>query len=180
LDLNWPVTSLPISAPSRPYSSKKCINPIFFSENNYPHRLSYCEDAPLMLYLHGQACYDAPRTIGIVGTRTPTDEGTELCEKLIRDLAMRHPGTIIISGLAYGVDICAHKAALKHNLPTIGVMAHGLDRIYPSLHRQTAKEIINTGALITEFMSQTNPDRHNLPACQMPSSWCNRQSRAGH
>jgi DNA processing protein len=86
----------------------------------------------------------------------------EHCEKLVDELARRHPGTVIVSGLAYGVDICAHKAALKNNLPTIGVLAHGLDRIYPSIHRNIAKEMIKTGALLTEFKSKTVPDKHNF------------------
>jgi DNA processing protein len=144
------------------FIQKHNITPVFFSDPAYPGRLSYCQDAPLMIYYHGNPCYDAPRTLGIVGTRTPTDEGTELCEKLVDELARRHPGTVIVSGLAYGVDICAHKAALKNNLPTIGVLAHGLDRIYPSIHRNIAKEMIKTGALLTEFKSKTVPDKHNF------------------
>ncbi|PWD99956.1 DNA-processing protein DprA [Marinilabilia rubra] len=144
------------------FIEKHKIQPLFFSDPSYPARLSYCEDAPLMVYNHGQSFYDAPRTIGIVGTRTPTDEGTDLCEKLVADLGTRHPDTVIISGLAYGVDICAHRAALRSNLPTIGIMAHGLDRIYPSLHRDTAKEMLTKGALMTEFLSGTNPDKHNF------------------
>lgn len=144
------------------FIQKHKIQPLFFSDSEYPARLSYCEDAPLMVYNHGQLLCDAPRTIGIVGTRTPTDEGIDLCEKLVADLGTRHPGTIIISGLAYGVDICAHRAALKNHLPTIGILAHGLDRIYPSLHRDTAKEMLSKGALMTEFLSRTNPDRHNF------------------
>jgi DNA processing protein len=144
------------------FIQKHHITPVFFSDPAYPGRLSYCEDAPLMIYYHGKPCYDAPRTLGIVGTRTPTDEGTELCEKLVDELAQRHPGTVIVSGLAYGIDICAHKAALKNNLPTIGVLAHGLDRIYPSIHRNIAKEMIKTGALLTEFMSKTTPDKYNF------------------
>ncbi len=144
------------------FIEKHNITPVFFSDSNYPRRLSYCEDAPLIIYIHGKAGYDVSKVIGIVGTRTPTDEGIDLCEKLIADLSARHPGTVIVSGLAYGIDICAHKAALQNDLPTIGVMAHGLDRIYPSLHRNTAKEMLNKGALITEFMSGTTPDRHNF------------------
>ena len=81
---------------------------------------------------------------------------------MISDLAKRHPGTIIVSGLAYGVDICAHRAALRNNLPTIAVLAHGLDRIYPSTHNQTARDIVSNGALLTEFMINTNPDRQNF------------------
>lgn len=155
-------TLLKRAAKEQQFIEKHNITPLFFSDPNYPARLSYCEDAPLMIYIHGQLCHDAPKLIGIVGTRTPTDEGIDLCEKLIADLAQRHPGTVIVSGLAYGVDIHAHKAAIKNNLPTIGVMAHGLDRIYPSLHRDTAKEMLENGALLTEFMSGTIPDKHNF------------------
>ena len=144
------------------FIEKHHITPVFFSEPTYPGRLSFCDDAPLMVYIHGKICYDAPKTISIVGTRKPTDNGIELCEKLIADLAIRHPGTLIISGLAYGIDIAAHSAALKNGLPTIGVLAHGLDRIYPPGHRNTAREMIKEGALLTEFMSGTQPDKHNF------------------
>ncbi|SFE12161.1 DNA-processing protein DprA [Thermophagus xiamenensis] len=144
------------------FIQKHHITPIFFSDQDYPRRLSYCDDAPLMLYIKGKKCYDAARTIAIVGTRTPTDEGLELCEKLVSDLAERHPGTVIVSGLAYGIDVCAHKTALKKHLPTIGVLGHGLDRIYPFMHRQIAREMLGEGALITEFRSKTKPDRHNF------------------
>ncbi|MFO8000673.1 MAG: DNA-processing protein DprA [Marinilabilia sp.] len=144
------------------FIEKHNIRPVFFSDPQYPGRLSYCEDAPLMIYTHGQACYDAPQTIAVVGTRTPTDLGKELCEKLVSDLALRHPGTVIVSGLAYGVDITAHQTAVRNNLPTIGVLGHGLNRIYPSLHRNTAREIVKEGALMTEFISGTKPDRHNF------------------
>ena len=144
------------------FIQKHKITPVFFSETRYPRRLSFCEDAPLMVYIHGQNCYDAAKAIAIVGTRTPTDQGKELCEKLITDLGHRHPECLIISGLAYGVDITAHTAALKNGLPTIGVLAHGLDRIYPPGHRNTAREMIKEGALLTEFKSGTQPDRHNF------------------
>ena len=144
------------------FIQKHNIQPLFFSHPDYPRRLSFCEDAPLMVYNHGQPYNEASRSIGIVGTRTPSDAGIDLCEKLIKDLAVRHPDTIIISGLAYGVDICAHRAALKNNLHTIGILAHGLDRIYPSLHRDTAKEMLSKGSLMTEFLSGTIPDKHNF------------------
>jgi DNA processing protein len=144
------------------FIDKHQIKPFFFSDTDYPSRLSYCEDAPLMVYIHGQEHQTASRMIGIVGTRTPSDEGIDLCEKLVADLGTRHPGTVIVSGLAYGVDICAHKAALKNGLPTIGVLAHGLDRIYPSIHRNTAREMLEQGALMTEFISETVPDKYNF------------------
>ncbi len=138
------------------------ITPLFFSDPAFPRRLSYCEDAPLMLYTKGEVSFDSTKVVAIVGTRTPTEQGLDHCEKLVVDLALRHPGTLIISGLAYGVDICAHRAALTHNLPTVGVLAHGLDRIYPNLHRTTAREMVEKGALVTEFLSQTNPDKPNF------------------
>jgi DNA processing protein len=144
------------------FIEKHRLSALFFSDEQYPGRLSFCEDAPLMLYIHGQRCHTAQRMIGIVGTRTPSDEGIDYCEKLVSDLAVRHPGTVVVSGLAYGVDICAHKAALKNGLPTIGVLAHGLDRIYPSMHRNTAKEMLENGALMTEFISETVPDKFNF------------------
>ncbi len=138
------------------------ITPLFFSDPLFPRRLSYCDDAPLMLYTKGEVSYDSAKVVAIVGTRTPTQQGLDHCENLVSALALRHPGTLIISGLAYGIDICAHRAALKHNLPTAGVLAHGLDRIYPNLHRSTAREMAAKGALVTEFLSQTNPDKPNF------------------
>jgi DNA processing protein len=134
----------------------------FLTDENYPRRLSFCDDAPLLLFSKGNVDFDAVKIISIVGTRRPSDYGLTLCKKLITDLAKRHPGTIIVSGLAYGVDICAHRAALRNNLPTIAVLAHGLDRIYPSTHNQTARDIVSSGALLTEFMINTNPDRQNF------------------
>ncbi len=99
---------------------------------------------------------------GIVGTRKATETGKENCKQLISDLNSVLPNVIIVSGLAYGVDICAHKAALDSGLPTIGVVGHGLDRIYPELHRPTAIKMIQEGALLTEYLSQTNPDKQNF------------------
>ncbi len=141
---------------------KHNIKVLYFANDDYPTRLSYCDDAPVMLYLKGCNQLKAPKVIGIVGTRQASEDARINCEKLVQELAARHPGTIIVSGLAYGIDVCAHKAALKHGLPTYGVMAHGLDRIYPSLHRNTAMQMIEEGGLITEFMSGTNPDRPNF------------------
>ena len=144
------------------YIKKQNINTFFFTDENYPSRLSFCEDAPLLLFAKGNVNLESPKIVSIVGTRKPTDEGLILCEKLVIDIAKRHPGTIIVSGLAYGIDICAHRAALKNNLPTIAVLAHGLDRIYPGIHSGTAREISKNGALLSEFMTGTNPDRPNF------------------
>jgi DNA processing protein len=144
------------------FIQKHHLQTCFFTEENYPRRLSYCEDAPLLLFAKGEVDFELPKIISIVGTRRPTADGLIICEKLIADIAQRHPGTLIVSGLAYGIDICAHRAALKNNLPTVAVLAHGLDRIYPGTHSQTAREITQQGALLTEFMTGTNPDKPNF------------------
>jgi len=139
------------------FIEKYKITPLFFLDPNYPKRLAHCADSPIMLYYKGNADLNHEKIISIVGTRTPTNNGKEICEKLIADLAELN--VLIISGLAYGIDICAHKAALQNNVQTIGVMAHGLDKIYPSVHRATAEKMVNHGGLLTDFMSKTNPDR---------------------
>ncbi len=145
------------------FIEKHNITPLFFTFDKYPRKLSYCEDAPLMLYVKGETTFEMRPVLAIVGTRRATDTGKIMCEQLVKDLADRYPDVLIVSGLAYGIDICAHKAALKYGLDTISVVAHGLDRIYPYIHRNVAKEMIdNGGAVVTEFLSGTNPDRHNF------------------
>jgi len=144
------------------FLTKNQIKARFFTDEDYPERLSYCEDAPLLIFTEGPADLDAPKIVSIVGTRKPTADGIEICEKLVEALARRHPGTLIVSGLAYGIDICAHRSALQFGLPTAAVLAHGLDRIYPGMHRSTAREIAFKGALVTEFLTGTNPDRPNF------------------
>ncbi|MBR7053022.1 MAG: DNA-processing protein DprA [Bacteroidaceae bacterium] len=131
-------------------------------EGAYPARLSLCDDAPLILYALGNADLNAQHIVSIVGTRRCTERGRELCEHLARGLAEKVPGTLIISGLAYGIDVAAHRAALANGLSTVGVLAHGLDEIYPRTHRQTAIEMLNAGGLLTEFMSRTPIDRLNF------------------
>ncbi len=145
------------------FIQKHNITPLFFTSNKYPRKLSYCEDAPLMLYVKGDTAFEMRPILGIVGTRRATDTGKILCEQFVKDLSERYPDVLIVSGLAYGIDICAHKAALKYGLDTVAVVAHGLDRVYPYVHRNVAKEMIgNGGAVVTEFLSKTNPDRHNF------------------
>jgi DNA processing protein len=141
---------------------KNHLKTLFFTDEHYPLRLAQCDDAPLMLYLKGDVDLDAGKIVSVVGTRRPTDDGLALCEKLIADIAVKYPGTLIVSGLAYGVDICAHRAALKHQLPTVAVLAHGLDRVYPPSHHHTARDIVERGALVSEFLSGTMPDRPNF------------------
>ena len=138
------------------------IKTYFYASQNYPYRLKTNNDCPVLLYQLGDADLNADKIISIVGTRNPTDYGRNFCETLIENLAGTNVS--IISGMAYGVDICAHKAALKNNLPTVGVLAHGLDRLYPAEHKKHAKSMMKSGgALVTEFLSGTNPDRENFP-----------------
>ena len=141
--------------------SKKIV-PLYFTEDNYPQRLLGCDDAPIMIYSRGNVDFNVSRVISVVGTRRVSDEGKLNCERLIEGIAEKLGGVLIVSGLAYGVDICAHRAALKCHLPTVGVLAHGLDRIYPPVHRQTAVEMVDNGALVSEFMSGTMPDKPNF------------------
>ncbi|MDR3652881.1 MAG: DNA-processing protein DprA [Paludibacter sp.] len=144
------------------FIEKNKIQTTYFTDRAYPFRLKECADSPIMIYTKGNCDFNNGKFVGIVGTRNATETGKENCKKLITDLALSQPNTIIVSGLAYGVDICAHKAALDAGLPTIGVIGHGLDRIYPATHRPTAVKMLQNGALVTEYLSLTNPDRQNF------------------
>lgn len=143
------------------FLEKYRIQPLFCTDPAYPQRLLRCYDNPAMLYYKGAASLNPPRMINIVGTRHPTAYGRSVCETLVRELT--DAGITIVSGLAYGIDIIAHKTALKTGIPTIGVLAHGLDRIYPPAHKQIAVEMLEQGGLLTDFPSQTPPDRQNFP-----------------
>ena len=140
----------------------KGIKLICFGDEAYPYRLAECADAPLVLHSLGDVDLNARRIVSIVGTRHASEYGKALCENFVADLARFAPGTLIVSGLAYGIDVCAHRAALKAGLPTVGVLAHGLDRIYPNAHRTTAKQMLENGGLLTEFMSGTEPFPSNF------------------
>jgi len=144
------------------FVEKNNIQTFFISGEEYPARLKECTDAPVMLYYKGNAGLNASKIISIVGTRNSTSYGNGFCADFIQELTLHFQDVLIVSGLAYGIDIHAHKAALKHSLPTIGVLAHGLDRIYPSLHRKYAVQMIENGGLLTEFPSNTEPDKHNF------------------
>ncbi len=137
----------------------KCLIP---SGEDYPSRLRECPDAPLVLFYKGNADLNSLHIISIVGTRNATDYGKGICGDFLEELKALIPDAVIVSGLAYGIDIHAHRAALRNGLPTVGVLAHGLDRIYPPAHRNTAVEMISCGGLLTEFPSGTNPDRQNF------------------
>jgi DNA processing protein len=138
------------------------IASLFYLDADYPTRLKNCDDSPVMLYFKGNADLNTQKIIAVVGTRNATEYGKQVCEKLIEGLAAYNIS--IVSGLAYGIDIISHKLALKNNLPTVGVLAHGLDRIYPGTHTSTAEKMLAHGGLLTEFMSKTNPDHQNFPS----------------
>jgi DNA processing protein len=146
----------------RLFIEKYSITPMFYTDANYPQRLTNCTDAPVMLYYKGNSDLNSSRMIAIVGTRNATEYGKEITEQLIKDFAGKNIS--VISGLAYGIDICAHKTSVKFKVPTIGVMGHGLDRIYPPTHKQTAEKMVAHGGLLTEYMSGTKPDKENFPA----------------
>lgn len=143
------------------FIDKYKISPIFLGSELFPKRLKNCQDAPLMLYFKGNADLNNSKIISVVGTRNASDYGKEICRNLIADLKVYDP--LIISGLAYGIDCAAHRESLKNSIPTVGVLAHGLDRIYPAQHRSLAEKMVDSGGLITEFISGTIPDRENFP-----------------
>lgn len=144
------------------FVTKNNLHLIFFTDEKYPQRLTNCVDAPILMYAKGDVDFNREKAISIVGTRNSTRYGNDFCREFIKDISVRFPEVQIISGLAYGIDICAHRAALENGLSTVAVLGHGLDRIYPYVHRQTAIELTTTGALLTEYPSETNPDGHNF------------------
>ncbi|MBQ0088302.1 MAG: DNA-processing protein DprA [Prevotellaceae bacterium] len=145
------------------FIEKHDIKTLCYYDDEYPIRMrNCCDDAPIVLYYKGNASLNAKYTISIVGTRHCTDYGKDMCRQLTEDFSIKRKETLIVSGLAYGIDINAHRGALKNGLQTVAVLAHGLDRIYPTLHRDTAKEMLHQGGLLTEYMSGTNPDKPNF------------------
>lgn len=143
------------------FCEKHHIDILFLDDENYPKRLLNCYDAPTVLYYRGTANLNQPKIISIIGTRNNTDYGKQITENIIQELVSQQ--VLIVSGLAFGIDSIAHKAALQQHLPTIGVLAHGLDTIYPSQHKAMAKDMLLNGGLLTEFKQNTKPDKHNFP-----------------
>lgn len=137
------------------------VQVLFYTDANYPVRLKNCEDAPILLYYRGTADLNHPRIISIVGTRKATSYGKLLCKQLAEVLAPYE--VLIVSGLAYGIDVNAHQESLSCGIPTVGVLAHGLDRMYPQVHGPLAKKMVLNGGLLSEFPSLTNPDKENFP-----------------
>lgn len=144
------------------FVEKNRLSCLTLKDEAYPSRLRECEDAPVVLFFKGNADLNRLRVINMVGTRRATDYGRQFCADFLRDLSALCPDVLVVSGLAYGIDIHAHRAALANSLSTVAVLAHGLDRIYPSVHRKTAVDMLATGGLLTEFLTETNPDRHNF------------------
>lgn len=144
------------------YDMKYGIQPLCMNDEQYPQRLKECDDAPLMLFYKGNADLNPKRVINIVGTRQCSPYGEDLIRHFIADLRQLCPEVLIVSGLAYGVDINAHRQALANGYDTVGVLAHGLDTIYPSRHRNVAVQMIGQGGLLTEFLTQTNADKINF------------------
>ncbi|MBO6058011.1 MAG: DNA-processing protein DprA [Bacteroidales bacterium] len=143
------------------FIEKNGIRPLFYLDKDYPKRLQHCHDSPMMLYYKGNADLNAEKTVGIVGTRNITDYGRYVVEKLIEELVPDN--VMIISGLAYGIDAAAHRAALKYDLATVGVLGHGMQTIYPAENRKLSTSMIEKGGILTEFVSGTKPDRENFP-----------------
>ncbi|HEY4799689.1 MAG TPA: DNA-processing protein DprA [Bacteroidia bacterium] len=143
------------------FIEKKNIIPLFFTDPEYPVRLKQCDDGPIMLYAKGEINLNEEKIVSIIGSRKATSYGKKICEQIIESFSSHH--ALIVSGLAYGIDVTAHRAALKNNLSTIGVLAHGLDLIYPGEHTATAEKMTEHGGLLTEFVSATKMNPEYFP-----------------
>lgn len=144
------------------YDEAHQIQPLCMADERYPLRLTECDDAPLVVYYRGNADLNTRRVINVIGTRHATIYGKDLVHRFVTDLRKFCPDVLIVSGLAYGIDICAHRKALETGLPTVAVLAHGLDELYPNSHRETAIQMLQQGGLLTEFMTQTRADKRNF------------------
>ena len=143
------------------FCQKHHISTLFLTDIDYPKRLLHCYDAPTLLFYRGNADLNTTKIISIIGTRTNTDYGKQVTEQLVESLQAHN--TLVVSGLAFGIDAIAHKAAIQNGLPTVGVLAHGLDSIYPSQHKSLARDMLVNGGLLTEFTKHTKADKHNFP-----------------
>ncbi|HET6767448.1 MAG TPA: DNA-processing protein DprA [Chitinophagaceae bacterium] len=144
------------------FIEKYKIKPLFLTDKKYPQRLLNCYDPPTLLFYKGDADLNVSKIIAVIGTRNHTEYGKQQTEKLISELSSQQ--ILVVSGMAFGIDAIAHKAALKNDLATVGVLGHGLDQIYPPDHSPLAKDMLkHGGGLLTEFRSGTKPDKHNFP-----------------
>jgi DNA processing protein len=153
---------LPAAEKELAYIQQHKLRALFYLDAEYPRRLKQAEDAPVILFVDGNVEFDGAHLVSIVGTRTPSEQGKRLCVELVDGL--KEVNATIVSGLAYGIDIVAHRQALKNDLPTIGCVAHGLDKLYPSEHAATAQEMVKHGALVSELPSGSSFAPGNFPA----------------
>lgn len=144
------------------FIQKYGIRVLFYTDKDFPRRLKTCSDAPVLVYTKGNMNLDEQRVVSIVGTRNATEYGKKVCNDLVHVFSERKYPVLVVSGLAYGIDIQAHKSALKYNVPTVAVLGHGLDKLYPSLHTETAKKMLENGGLVTDFPSGTKIDPTNF------------------
>ncbi len=144
------------------FMEKNQIKALSYLDENYPQRLKECNDGPIILFSGGTCDFNRPKTLAVVGTRNASHYGKSITRTIIEDLKQLAPDVLIVSGLAFGIDIAAHKAALDNGFDTVAVLAHGLDIIYPGTHLPVSQKIEKQGALLTEFLSGTNPDRQNF------------------
>ena len=144
------------------WCEKKHITILTLGSADYPQRLVNCFDAPIVLYSMGNGNLNAAHTVSIVGTRQCTQYGKDMVDKIVAELKAQVPDLLVVSGLAYGIDVCSHKAALKNGIDTVGVLAHGLDTMYPASHRDIAIRMLQHGGLLTEYHSKTRGDRQNF------------------
>lgn len=143
------------------FIARQGITPLFYLDKNYPLRLKRIRDAPVILYYKGTADLNNKRIVGVIGTRKPTAYGINQCEKLVESL--KRLNVLVISGLAYGIDITAHRKALQLGVETVAVLGTGLDQIYPAVHKRTASDMLQQGGILSEFGQGTGPDRENFP-----------------
>jgi DNA processing protein len=143
------------------FIEKQKIKTLFYQEKEYPDRLGQCSDSPVLLYQLGTTCLNHRRVVSIVGTRHATDYGRAICEELIKGFVNKE--VMVVSGLAYGIDVYVHQLCVKYGVSTVGVLGHGLDRIYPAAHTSIAKKMIQNGGIVTEYLPGTKPDRENFP-----------------
>ncbi|MGF1585206.1 MAG: DNA-processing protein DprA [Bacteroidales bacterium] len=144
------------------FISRYQIRILYYLDDDYPERLKHCADSPVIMYIKGNADLNHPKILSIVGTRNATSYGLDFCRNLLEELTIKGYDPLIVSGLAYGIDICAHKTALDNKLQTIACLAHGLSTIYPPAHRNIAEKISKQGALVTDFTSSTLPEKGNF------------------
>ena len=144
------------------FIEKNNIDVLFYTDSRYPKRLKSCHDSPVLLYSKGNADLNSYKVISVVGTRNATEYGKNLCRQLVEELAPYN--VLIVSGLAHGIDVATHKECLKANVPTVGVLGHGLDTMYPAGNRDTAQKMLENGGLLTEYPSNTRAGKENFPA----------------